>query len=95
MVNDDYGQMGGTSGKPFSSSFSRTCFKNSCYDADVREKDCQKTDSFHQTSEDYQNNVMHVSIRAGQREEWGDITEEMVNFFGAERQMKGISSVNN
>lgn len=79
----------------FSSSLGRTCFKNSCYDADIREKNCQKADSFHQISEDHQNNIMYIHVRAGQREEWGDITKEMVNFSGAERQIKGISGVNN
>lgn len=95
MVDGDHGQMGSAGGKPFSSSLSRTCFKNSYDDVEIREKNCQKTGSFHQVSKDNQNNVMHVRVRAGQGEEWGDITKEMVNFIGAERQMECISGVYN
>jgi hypothetical protein len=36
---------------------------------------------------------MDVGVSAGQREERGDVTKEMVNFIGAERQVKGISGV--
>ena len=38
---------------------------------------------------------MDVSVSAGQREEWGDVTKEMVNFTGAERQVKYICGVDN
>ena len=31
---------------------------------------------------------MDVRVSAGQREEWRDVTKEMVNFTGAERQVK-------
>ena len=88
MVDRDHGQMGCTSGEFFSSSLCRTCFKNGYYDEDVSEKNCQKAESFHQTSEDHQYNVMDVSVSAGQREERRGITKEMVNFIGAERQVK-------
>ena len=36
---------------------------------------------------------MDVGVSAGQREERGDVTKEMVNFIGEERQVKDIERV--
>jgi hypothetical protein len=84
MIDGDYGQVRSTSREPFLPSFCRTYFTNGHYNIHIGEENSKKRESFHQTCKHHQYYVMCVGIKAGQREEWRDITKEMVNYFGAE-----------
>ena len=82
-MDDDHNKMGGTGGEGFSLAISRWDLQDGADNEAIRDTDEDQRHNKHQDTTDEDDQLVDVGFSTGKSDDWGDVTEVVVDPIGA------------